>query len=269
MSRFESYLRDLTATRLSIIAGVLKTPKVNTRRLGKFPELLYAAKKGALSDGVLEEYKAAYLEYRNVLNELRAAAIADMCIKHTRLDLSTLFRFIIGGNIRSGKFIDHVTNRCFSNLMGTLCMNGSAKNNVCYENAVSEKTMLSENDFTEISVKRSEEEYLSERTAPHFLYLLLAFIFNTAIMEESYEIYLNEKEVENKKFYIFADMFDDRSNIVTLCLDRTSVFSDIFFRIYLDELTRHLKGTIDKVGKSDIRLTERNRLVLHDPSPRR
>ncbi|MBI4976189.1 MAG: hypothetical protein HZC28_01835 [Spirochaetes bacterium] len=269
MTKTETYYKDLFTNRQSIVETVLKNVEVPMHGIREFPEMIAAAKKGVLTPDEKELYKTAFTNYKKVLNALLKQTVSDMNFKRTRLDLSHIFRFIMGGSINTGKFVDHVTNHCFSSLLSTIVYNGGARNNFTYDKTITEAAILAENDFNSIVIKRSEEDYLNSRIAPHFLYLLLGFVFNISVMEEDYTRYFSEKDTETKKYYVFVDTFDDRTTIMTLSLDRSSVYADVFFRLYLDELIEKLRTTINKIGDDDVKVKDRSRLTLYDPSARK
>ena len=269
MTKTETYQHDIYTNRMQIVENLLKNNPQNSQGLKNFPQMIQGAKKGILTPVEKEAYKAAFANYKNILNALFAQAVSDMYFKRSRLDLSNVFRFIMGGSINSGKFVDHVTNHCFSNLLSTVTIGGIQRPNFSYDKTITEQSILSENNFNHVMVKRSEDEYMQNRTPPHLLYLLLGFIFNTSVMEEEHSKYFNDKDADAKKYFVFVDMFADRTNIMTIALDRSSVYADVFFRLYLDELIEKLRTTINKMGGDDVKVKDRNRMTLYDPSDRK
>lgn len=267
----DTYYQDLYRVRLGIIERCLRTGRINTDYIRELPSLIELAKKDRLPDGDIEAFRQGFANYKSILAMLLEYCIGDMYYKGGRLDLSPLFVFIMGGSVSSSQFQDHITNKCFMHLKSALQVGGGgydaliSANNKAYDEGV----LLSANNYETIKIKRVEYEYVKDNRPPPLLYLQLGFIFNHSVHDGDYSRFFNEKNIDHKKYYLFVDMFEDRTNIVTLELDEDAIYTDVFFRQYLDEIVNEFKSGLEKFGNRDMKKVGGGSPSLYDPSKRK
>lgn len=266
-TKTEMYYQDLYTTRMNIVEMHLRKETKKVDQIKDFPELIEISKSGKLSTEDRARYKEMFGIYKYLLNELLAYAVSDMYYRKSKLDISALFSFVLGGSVNKGKYVDHVTNNCFSHLFSAVQIFDSVLPVADANNtSINAQMIKKHNDFNAISIKKSEENYVLHRTPPPFGYLLLAFPFNISVMEDRADKYFNDKNIDGKKYYVFVDMFDDRTTINALQLDKKAVYTDVFFRFYLDELMTKLKSKISTMG--DDFSVKKDNVKLYDPSQR-
>lgn len=262
----DDYYEDMYNTRMSIVEKLLKSFKPNTDYLHDFPFMIDKSKAGKLEEKEKSTYKQAYSNYRQILQTLFRHCVSEAIFKQTTIDLAPLYEFVFGGRIDTNTFADHVTNKCYTNLFTAVMAEGLIDWNYNYkERPFDEETLDKYNDFVGLKIKRTEYEYIQNKKTPSLVYMITALIFNTSFVEGDYSRFLNSDDTETKKYYIFVDLFGDKSHVVTLKLEKDSVYSNVFFHNYIDELMKDLKGSIDKLGNKNFIGRKKND-GLHDPS---